>query len=231
MDERLHGVEIGTLRRDEIPLAAGVAARGMCDNPLSISLFGDDPVRRVRGLETTFHGILATLERPALVARRLGYVVAIAALSPPDRCFFRQTVEREKVVQIGGKRVGLGLPDIPLHLLLPVVRLGPGALARLSATGEAGIKHDPPERHQHVELVAVEAGLRGLGIGTLLMKALCPEMDEIGVLSYLETDTRQNVRWYETFGFRVSDEATVLDTQIWYMRREPAVATDVKTAD
>jgi ribosomal protein S18 acetylase RimI-like enzyme len=191
----------------------------MRDNPSSVALFGDDPVRRVRVLEPVYHWVLASLQRPSLVARRRGLIVGIAALAPPDRCFFRQTAARQKTVQIGRTRVGATMPSVPRHLLLPLLRLGPGALARLSTWGEAGLKHDPQERHQHVELVVVEAALQGLGIGQLMMEELCREMDELPDVAYLETDKQENVRFYERFGFQVADEATVLETRNWYMQR------------
>jgi hypothetical protein len=51
----LPDIELSTLRPEEISLAVGVAASGMRDNPFSVALFGDDPVRRVRGLKATFY--------------------------------------------------------------------------------------------------------------------------------------------------------------------------------
>jgi GNAT superfamily N-acetyltransferase len=215
----LPDIELSDLRPPEFSLAVGMAARGMRDNPSSVMLFGDDPARRVRGLEVTFRWILSSLQRPPLVARRHGAIVGLAALAPPDRCFYRQTVARERVVQIGERRLGFMAPHIPWRLLPPLLGLGPRALGRLSTWGEAGLKHDPPEPHQHVELVVVEAGLQGLGIGRAMMGETCRRLDSLPAEGYLETDKPENLRFYERFGFEVSGEATILQTRSWYMRR------------
>jgi len=215
----LHDVELGTLDREEIPLAASLSARAMRDNPISIALFGDDPVRRVHSLEPIFHWVLTRMERSPLVVRRHGYIIGLAAVSPPEQCFFRQTAGREKSLLVAGKRVSITIPYIPRQLLLPLLRLGRTGLTRVSIWGESGLKRDPGEPHQHVELVVVEAGLQGLGIGRMLMEALCKEIDRLDVGSYLETDTWSNVQFYEHYDFQVQDEATVIGTRNWYMVR------------
>jgi GNAT superfamily N-acetyltransferase len=215
----LKDIELGTMSEEEIPLAAGVAARGMRDNPNSLALFGDDPVRRVRALEPMFHLVLLSLQQPALVARRHGHIVGIATLSPPDECFYRQTLDRNRTINIAGKIINVGIPHVPRQLVMPMLSLGPAALSRISMLGEAGMRHDPRERHQHVELVVVEAALQGLGIGSLLMEALCREMDRLPDIGHLETDKEENVRFYERFGFQVTGEARVLGMRNWYMQR------------
>jgi hypothetical protein len=215
----LPDIELDALQPGELPLLAGLAARGMRDNPSSVALYGPDPVRRVRALEPLYHWVLASVRRPPLVARRRGIPVGLAALSPPDQCFFRQTVAGQRTVRIGKMRAQVAVPHVPPHLILPLVRQGPGALGRLSQWGEAGVAHDPPETHQHVELVVVEAALQGMGIGHLLMERLCQEVDHIPHGSYLETDKPENVRFYERFGFEVTAEAPMIGITSWYMRR------------
>lgn len=216
----LPDVELSTLRPEELVLAVGVAARGMRDNPMSVALFGDDPVRRERGLEPVFHWVLASQQLPTLVARRLGHIVGIATLAPPSTCFSRQMVEQQRTIGLGRARVGVSVPRVPRAILLSLLRLGPGGLARVSQLGEATLEHDPQQPHQHVELVAVEAALQGLGIGSLMLEALCRRMDELPDVAYLETDKPENVRFYQRFGFAVVEEATVIGTHFWYMQRE-----------
>lgn len=81
------------------------------------------------------------------------------------------------------------------------------------------MRHDPRERHQHVELVVVEAGLQGMGIGSRMMEELCREMDALPDMAHLETDTEADVRFYERYGFEVTGEARVLGARNWYMQR------------
>ena len=47
-------------------------------------------------------------------------------------------------------------------------------------------------------------------------------MDAESGLAYLETDKPENVRFYERFGFRVTNEAQVLNIPNWFMTRAPA---------
>lgn len=212
-------IELESLRQGEIHLAAQVAARGMRDNPTSVALSGHDPVRRVRDLEPTFEWVLASLKRPSLVARRNGAIVGLAAMAPVEQCFFRQIMANEKTIKLGRMRAQVSVPHVPVRLLLPLLRLGPTKLGRLSAWGEANLDHDPKEPHHHVELVAVDAGLQGLGIGRMMLEELCREMDKSPDVAYLETDKPENLRFYGHFGFQVTAESRVLDTPIWFMER------------
>ena len=69
-------------------------------------------------------------------------------------------------------------------------------------------RRDPSEPHWHLGPVAVDPHLQGHGIG-----------DDCAALSYLETDKSENVRFYQKFGFRVTEQATVLGIPNWFMSR------------
>jgi ribosomal protein S18 acetylase RimI-like enzyme len=230
-------IKLGTLAPNELSAASAMAARGMRDNPSSIAIHGDDPDTRVAGLTTMFSMILLNAERPPLVARRHDIIVGLVAASPPDICFFRKTAGRERVLRLGSKRMSVSMPSIPPGMILPMLRLGLGRLGRLSKMGEVGMKNDPKEPHQHVELVVVDAGLQGLGIGRVMMEQVCRDLDKTPVMSHLETDKAENVRFYEHFGFAVVDETDILDAHFWYMQRpaaqSPPAASDAgsNTAD
>jgi ribosomal protein S18 acetylase RimI-like enzyme len=215
----LPDVELDTLQHRELPLVAGMAARGMRDNPINVAVYGPDPVKRVRALTPLYQWLLALLPGPLVVARRRGVPVGVAALAPPGHCFFRQTLDRQRTLRLGTVRARVAIPPIPRSLVLPLLQSGPGALSRLAAWGEVGFQHDPQEQHQHVELVVVEAALHGLGIGRRLMDQVCREMDRLPFPTHLETDTPENVRYYERFGFVVTAEASALGVRCWYMHR------------
>ena len=219
----LPDIELSTLQPEELALAAGVAARGMRDNPSTIAFMGDDPVRRARAIEPVYQWVLSSLQRPCLVARRQRLIVGIAAMAPPDLCFYRQMLAQQKGLHLGDKSLAVAVPFIPWNLVLPLVRIGPTGLSRISRWADAGVAHDPAERHQHVELVVVEAALQGLGIGSQMMEGLCRDMDQVGEMSYLETDKEENIRFYQRFGFEVTGESTVLGITNWYMQRLPTV--------
>ena len=65
----------------------------------------------------------------------------------------------------------------------------------------------------------MEIGRQGQGLGTRMMQAQCTDLDRAGQVAFLETDKPANVRFYGKFGFGVVNEADVLDTRNWWMRR------------
>jgi hypothetical protein len=54
-----------------------------------------------------------------------------------------------------------------------------------------------------------------------MLVGFCARMDYSRMLSYLETDKSENVRFYEKFGFTVVAEAKVLGVPNWFMSRPP----------
>ena len=83
-------------------------------------------------------------------------------------------------------------------------------------------RRDPVEPHWHLGPVAVEANLRGQGIGSSMLADFCTRVDNYGAASYLETDKLENVRFYERLGFTVISEAEVLGVPNWFMSRSGA---------
>ena len=58
-----------------------------------------------------------------------------------------------------------------------------------------------------------------MGIGSQLMEEFARAHGPARDVAYLETDKPENVIFYERFGFEVIDEAVVLGTPNWFMRR------------
>jgi predicted N-acetyltransferase YhbS len=67
--------------------------------------------------------------------------------------------------------------------------------------------------------VAVDANLRGKGIGGELVADFCARVDAAGLIAYLETDKKENVAFYEKFGFVVTTKSSVLGVPNWFMTR------------
>jgi ribosomal protein S18 acetylase RimI-like enzyme len=199
---RLAGVTVGLAAPAEHPAIVGVVARGMRDNPLHVAVHGEDPALRLRRLRRLFAGALDVLDWPLLVARRDdGTIVGVCGMAPPGAC------------QPGGGR--------QLRLLPHLLALGPGVVGRTGRWMGAWKARDLPERHWHLGPVAVDAGLQGQGIGSLMLAHYCERADAAGEVTYLETDKASNVRFYERFGFAVVGELDVLDVPNWFMRRAP----------
>ncbi|HEV2785604.1 MAG TPA: GNAT family N-acetyltransferase, partial [Solirubrobacteraceae bacterium] len=85
-------------------------------------------------------------------------------------------------------------------------------------------RHDPNDAHSHLGPLAVDAGLQGQGIGSVLLAEYCRRVDSAGQVAYLETDKLANVHFYARAGFEVVHESEVLGVRNWYMRREPRSA-------
>jgi hypothetical protein len=92
-------------------------------------------------------------------------------------------------------------------------------LWRLGRWLRACEQRDLPEPHLHLGPIAVEIGRQGQGLGTQMMQALGTDVDRAGQVAFLETDKPENVRFYSKFGFEVVNEADVLGTRNWWMRR------------
>lgn len=189
------------MRPEERRAAAGVAARGMRDNPIHVAAFGPDPDRRVAVLERLFRALFAAVAEPPRVALRAGFVVGVCGATPPGAC---------RLPPLALARVGA-----------PLVRAGVGSLARAVRWLEAWGARDPDTPHWHVGPVAVEGGLQGLGVGSRMLADLAAELDAAGETAWLETDKRENVVFYRRAGFTVASEATVLGVPCWFMGRPP----------
>lgn len=94
-----------------------------------------------------------------------------------------------------------------------------GTLPRLIAWVGEWARRDPAQPHWHLGPVAVDPRLQGHGVGTAMVTAFCSRMDDLSMLSYLETDRYANVRFYQKFGFDVVTEAEVLGAPTWFMSR------------
>jgi ribosomal protein S18 acetylase RimI-like enzyme len=77
----------------------------------------------------------------------------------------------------------------------------------------------------YVLVFGVSTGLQGKGFGRKLIDAAIEKSEREGLHLYLETETEENVKMYEHFGFRLLKKITlpVVDLPMWEMVREPKV--------
>ena len=195
-------VAVTELGRHELTFAAGVLGRGFRDNPNTVAVVGDDPLRRMRGVERVLGAYVRLMDHPPLAARRGDWIVGVCAMAPPGTC-------HPPLLQ-------------QLRVAPAMLRSGPVAMSRYLRMLSAWEKQDPTDRHWHLGPVAVEPGLQGMSIGSQMLERFCARMDSEGEVAYLETDKPENVRFYEKFGFATTAEADVLGIPNWFMRREPA---------
>lgn len=200
-------IDVRDLRPEEVPEAVGVLARGMRDNPLHLSAYGDDPERRLRCHARLMRGLFAAFSaQQPICAVRDGTLVGVTGVAPVGTCQ-PTTMQR-------------------LRLLPALAALGPRTAARVGRWISTWAKHDPDESHVHLGPLAVDVHLQGQGIGSLIMREHCRRLDAAGEVGYLETDKLENVRFYERFGFEVIGEEPVIGVPNWFMRREATSGAD-----
>ena len=193
---------IRKLKPDELEDAAHLLGRGMCDNPNNVRAFGPDRMHRERVLARMFLRVLRRTHAKGNVFGTFarGKMVGVYAIAAPGQC---QPNGYEK-----------------LHIL-PAIVLGtpPSTSLRFLRWVGEWARRDLAELHWHLGPVAVDSHLQGQGIGGTMLVDFCARMDERGALSYLETDKRENVRFYEKFGFAVIAECNILGVPNWFMSR------------
>jgi GNAT superfamily N-acetyltransferase len=98
--------------------------------------------------------------------------------------------------------------------MVPAIFVGNSLTAPLRVLNLVGewSRRDPRAAHWHFGPFAVDLHLQGQGIGRIMLGTFCARMDGQKALAYLETDKRENVRFYENFGFVTTSEAEVLGT-------------------
>ena len=92
------------------------------------------------------------------------------------------------------------------------------------------------DRHEHMAgntylyllIVGVATKLQDKGLGRELIGAAIEKSERDGLHLYLETETEENVRMYEHFGFRLLKRITlpIVNLPMWEMVREPQVVSD-----
>ena len=77
----------------------------------------------------------------------------------------------------------------------------------------------------YVLVFGVSTGLQGKGFGRQLIGAAIEKSEREGLHLYLDTETEENVKMYEHFGFRLLKKITlpVVELPMWEMVRKPKV--------
>jgi len=193
-------VQVRDLYPQELPAAVALLARGFRDNPLPMATYGGNPERRQRCLGVLFGALFRTMtSQTPLVALDGGVIVGVTGIAPPGTC---QPTPRQR-----------------LSMVPRLVSLGPRSLLRVSSNVSAWAANDPEQGHSHLGPLAVDADLRGRGIGSQILTEYCRRLDNANLMGYLETETEDNVRLYGRFGLEVTSEQMVLGVPNWFMQR------------
>lgn len=80
---------------------------------------------------------------------------------------------------------------------------------------------DLKESHYHFGPVGVLPEYHHRGIGTKMVEYCCRIVDRERESGYLETESLENVKFYDKFGFQIINELAILGVPNWFMRRFP----------
>ena len=115
--------------------------------------------------------------------------------------------------------------------IVPGMRLGKEVASRLKilsdTLGPDRNRHMKGRRYVYLMIIGVVRAHQGEGVGGRLLRAIASECDAQGLPLYLETETENNVPFYEKHGFEVLKRVMLpeLDIPMWEMVREPLPVT------
>lgn len=196
------------LTNEDLPAAVSCLKEAFADDPLWAEVFKHDPNK-----DEALNGFFAC---PLLYGLKYGKVYAtsanieaVAVWVPgklAEMSFFR-------MIRCGAMAYG--------------AKMGKETIRRLSITN----KQISPDRTRHMKntpfvyltIIGVSPDAQGKGLGSQLLNEIKDECDAQGLHIYLETETEQNVRFYEKHGFEVLQKTVFkeLELPIWEMVRRP----------
>jgi ribosomal protein S18 acetylase RimI-like enzyme len=85
--------------------------------------------------------------------------------------------------------------------------------------------------HWYLMALGVEPTRQRQGLGSRLLQPVLARADRDGIPCYLETETEQNVAFYQKYGFQIAYEGEVADAglTLWTMVREPGLYARIIT--
>lgn len=180
-------------------------ARAFSGNPLNRAVVRSaDPERCFRSNRHGMRALLpvARLHGQVLAASLNGRLVGGLVASPPG---------------------GFPLPPPPLRgQLRYLLRQGWRVSQRWQAVFEALEALHPAAPHWYLATLGVDRRAQRRGVGAALLSRWLEGVDRDGLPAYLETDSEQNIRFYERAGFSLNAETSVLGVRAWQLRRPPA---------
>ena len=184
---------ISFMERNDIQQAARVLSIAMLNNPLHVGVFMNNGERERLKIEKMFFELLMNSAGIVFIAKEIENIIGVMRM---NSCI--------------GKAVKM--PDVPKD--------ENDTDWRKSVWFREWAMHDPVEQHWHLGPIAVLPTHQGVGIGSMLMKRFCKEVDACKAKAYLEADLDENVRFYENFGFKVVSESKIFGVKNRYLLRK-----------
>lgn len=196
-------LEFSLLRADETRTGAELLARAFCENAMNRVVSPGSTRSRERSNAAGMRAVLplARVRGEVLAARAGGALAGVLVALPPGV-------------------VSVGRPTLVDALRVFFVQ-GPAVAGRWSAVAEALQLHRPLAPHAYLATLGVAPERQRAGVGRALLGHWLARVDAQRQRAYLETDSSQNVTWYERFGFAVRAELEVLGVTVHLMERSP----------
>lgn len=104
-----------------------------------------------------------------------------------------------------------------------LVRAFRGRLGIARALGEEMKANHPEEPHWYLAMIGSDPRVRGAGFGNALLRSRLDRCDAEGAPAYLESSNRDNIGYYNRFGFEVTGEIAMPGggPPLWPMWRWP----------
>lgn len=200
--------ELHMLRKQDLPRAREVLKDAFGRDPVWNKLF-EAQSRKDAKLSAFFETPLRHCLRYGKVAATSGHLEGVAAWVPGHHA----AMTPWRMLRSGAAGCAL--------------RVG-SAVARKMGRAFAPIDRDRKQQmkdraYTYLLIIGVAREHQGEGFGGRLLRAIIAESEQEGRPLYLETETEDNVRLYERFGFRVLKKRTLpgLELPMWEMLREP----------
>jgi ribosomal protein S18 acetylase RimI-like enzyme len=198
--------------KQDVPRVVDVLAQAFHDDPLW-RFAVPDPAKRARTLPHLFRVSVNVAVRQGEIHTSSSGFGGAAVWMPPGK----------SVTTLAALRLGLR------DMLAALFVAGPSDFQRIMRvldSFEARQKHDAPGDHWYLMQIGVLPEHQGRGIGSQLLTPMFERFDQRGEVCYLETETPENVTFYEKRGFRVVTEAPIKGggPTLWTMIRQPQPA-------
>jgi ribosomal protein S18 acetylase RimI-like enzyme len=197
------------VRGEDLRKAAATLARAFEHDPIWARVFEGVPAKKM----------VIWFQGPILYCREFGRVYATS-----DRLEGIVGIVRGEYAQMTMRRtMRAGTMKMTLQMG-PQLMLRAPRMMRIFAPLDADRKEHMGEREfTYVMIVGVAPEHQRRGHGGTLLRALMEESDRTGVPLYLETETEDNRRMYEGYGFQLLRQVTlpVIGLPMWELLREP----------
>jgi GNAT superfamily N-acetyltransferase len=191
---------VAPVSHDQIEAVAGAIARGFDDNELWVWLIPDDS-KRLGLLTKRYAAMIEHVCIPRSGAWATDDLQGAALWTPPDRLKWTFSEQLHEAVAL---LPGLGLA---------------GAQRARRLTRLFAANH-PRERHFYLDTLSIDPDHQRRGYGSALLAPLLERADAGRTPVHLETQRRDNIPFYQRFGFEETGEMSPDDSlTLWRMWR------------